>query len=111
MQNNPDFQKLNVAFISIARDTLEEQKSASVEYNLPSEVPLLADVNNKVAESYNVLEYALANGEPSHTFVLVNVLGEIVWIKDYGAPDKPDRVMYVEPDEIIRLIRSASLNP
>lgn len=111
LQNDPDFQKLNVAFISIARDSLEEQASAIKEYQLPPEVPLLADTDTKVAESYGVLKYALDNGEPSHTFVLVNTQGEIVWIKDYGAPDKTDRVMYVEPAEIINLIRSANLTP
>ena len=109
MLNDSEFQKLNVALVSISRDSLEEQTRAATEYNLPSGVPLLADVENRVAASYGVLEYALANGEPSHTFILVDAQGEIAWIKDYGAPDKPDRVMYVEPQEIIRLIRSADL--
>jgi hypothetical protein len=32
---------------------------------------------------------------------------ESLWVKDYGAPDDPDRTMYVEPTEIIGLINSA----
>ena len=109
LQNDPEFQKLNIALISIARDSIEEQAPAVAEYKVPSGVPLLADTDTKVAADYDVMKYALANGEPSHTFVLVNKQGEISWVKDYGAPDNPDRVMYVDPAELVRLIQDANL--
>ena len=51
-----------------------------------------------------VLQWAIENGEPSHTFVLVDGSGKIVWIKDYGAPDNPSRTMYVEIDELTRYV-------
>lgn len=70
-------------------------------------VPLLTDADTRVSQAYDVLQYALASGEPSHTFVLVGADGDVLWVKDYGAPDNPDRTMYVEPAEIIELVRSA----
>jgi hypothetical protein len=70
-------------------------------------VPLLTDADTRVSQAYDVMQYALESGEPSHTFVLVGADGSVLWVKDYGAPDNPDRTMYVEPAEIIELIRSA----
>ncbi len=70
-------------------------------------VPLLTDADTRVSQSYDVMQYALDSGEPSHTFVLVGADGNVLWVKDYGAPDDPDRTMYVEPAEIIGLINSA----
>ncbi len=31
--------------------------------------------------------------------------GKIVWVKDYGAPDNPDRTMYAEIAELTRFVR------
>jgi hypothetical protein len=28
-------------------------------------------------------------------------------VRDYGAPDNPDRTMYVEPSEIVEQVRAA----
>lgn len=72
-----------------------------------TDVPLLTDADTSVAQAYGVMQYALASGEPGHTFVLVDENGQIVWVKDYGAPNNPDRTMYVEPAEIVELIQSA----
>ena len=57
-----------------------------------------------------MLQWAIDNGEPSHTFVLVDANGEIAWVKDYGAPDNPDRTMYVEIDELIGHVNISLLN-
>lgn len=46
------------------------------------------------------------NGEPSHTFVLVDADGKIAWIKDYGAPDNPNRTMYIEMDELVHFVKT-----
>lgn len=67
-------------------------------------VPMLVD-DGTVTELYGADEFALANGEPSHTFALVDANGNLVWFKDYGAPDNPNRTMYVETDELIGFIQ------
>ena len=72
-----------------------------------SGVPLLTDADTRVSQAYDVMQYALESGEPSHTFILVGADGSVLWVKDYGAPDNPDRTMYIEPAEIIELINSA----
>ncbi len=51
-------------------------------------------------------QWAIDNGEPSHTFILVDKTGEVVWIKDYGAPDNPNRTMYVEVEELVSYIKT-----
>ena len=103
LQNSSKFQALNVQVISIARDTVEEMASESQTLGITS-VPILSDPDLKVSAEYDVLQWAIDNGEPSHTFVLVDGNGQITWIKDYGAPDNPDRTMYVEIDELIRFV-------
>ena len=105
LQNSADFKKLGVEIVSIARDPAEEQASAARELGIT--VPMLVDANGNVSSAYDVLKYALPNGEPSHTFVLVDVEGNIVWLKDYGAPDNPDRTMYVEINELYREVKNA----
>ena len=104
LQNSAQFQALDVQVISIARDSVAEMAPESEALGITS-VPVLSDPDLKVSEEYDVLQWAMANGEPSHTFVLVDGNGQIAWIKDYGAPDNPDRTMYVEIDELIRFVK------
>ena len=73
-------------------------------------VPVLSDPDLKVSASYDVLQWAIENGEPSHTFVLVDGDGKIAWVKDYGAPDNPNRTMYVEIDELVTYVRDSLEN-
>ena len=108
LQNSSEFQALDVQVISIARDTVEEMATESESLGITS-VPVLSDPDLKVSAEYDVLQWAIANGEPSHIFILVDGNGQITWIKDYGAPDNPDRTMYVEVNELIRYI-SENLN-
>jgi len=105
LQNSADFQALGVDIVSIARDPAEEQAPAARELGI--NIPMLVDANGNVSSSYDVLKYALPNGEPSHTFVLVDSNENIVWVKDYGAPDNPNRTMYVEIDELYREVKNA----
>jgi len=35
----------------------------------------------------------------------VDASGEIVWLKDYGAPDNPNRTMYVPVSELTGFVR------
>ena len=108
LQNSSKFQALNVQVISIARDSVEEMAPEAQALGITS-VPILSDPDLNVSAEYDVLQWAIDNGEPSHTFVLVDDDGQIAWVKDYGAPDNPDRTMYVEIDELIRFI-SENLN-
>jgi peroxiredoxin len=104
LQNSPDFLALDVQLVSIARDSVGEMASESQALGI--NVPMLSDPDLSVSAAYDVLQWAIANGEPSHTFVLVDASGEIVWIKDYGAPDNPNRTMYVEVGELVGYIEA-----
>lgn len=103
LQNSPEFQSLNIQVISIARDSVAEMAPEAQALGI-SYVPVLSDPDLQVSAAYDVLQWAIDNGEPSHTFVLVDADGQIAWIKDYGAPDNPNRTMYVEVNELIDYI-------
>ena len=105
LQNSPDFQSLNVQLISIARDSIAEMAPEAQTLGIAS-VPVLSDPDLAVSEDYDVLQWAIENGEPSHTFILVDKTGEVVCIKDYSAPDNPDRTKYVEVEELVSYIKT-----
>lgn len=105
LQNSAEFKAMNVEIVSIARDSAEEQAPAARELGIT--VPMLVDADGNVSAMYDVLQYAMTNGEPSHTFVLVNTEMNVVWQKDYGAPDNPNRTMYVEIEELFREVKNA----
>ncbi len=105
LQQYPDFQALDVALVSIAFDPATEQAAVIDDYGIPPNVPMLVDADGAVSRAYDVLKWAVRTGEPGHTFVLVDENGKIVWIKDYGSPDLPNPVMYVDPAELVDYIR------
>lgn len=98
LQNDPDFQSSGVQLVSIAFDSPQQLAGQAAEYGING-VPLLTDADHDVSEAYNVLQWAVASGEPGHTFVLVDKNGKVVWIRDYGDP-KNDGVMYVDVAEL-----------
>ena len=104
LQSDPEFQNLDVAFVSIAFDTAEQQAEAISEYEI-SNVPMLVDADHSVSEAYDVLKWAVGTGEPGHTFILVDAAGEIAWIRDYGSPQLPNPVMYVPPLDLVEQIQ------
>ena len=106
LQNDPDFQNMGVALLSIAFDPAIQQAPAAQELGIT--VPMLIDGDHSISEAYDVLQWAVASGEPGHTFVLVSKDGEILWIRDYGAPENGG-TMYVPVDELVQQIQ-ASLN-
>lgn len=61
---------------------------------------MLSDRSKEVSEAYDVLQWAVATGEPGHTFILVDEDGEILWIRDYGAPQNGG-LMYVPVAELV----------
>jgi peroxiredoxin len=103
LQNYSEFQDLDVAFLSIAFDSSEVLAEGAKEYGI--QVPLLTDTDRYVSASYGVLQWAVASGEPGHTFVLVDKEGTIAWIRDYGAPENGG-VMYVPVDELTQQVRT-----
>ena len=105
LQNSAEFQALNVQVISIARDSVAELSAESQALGI-TEIPILSDPDLQVSASYDVLQWAISSGEPSHTFVLVDASGEIVWIKDYGSPDNPNQTMYVEISELVDFVEA-----
>ena len=58
-----------------------------------------------ISKAYDVLKWAIASGEPGHTFILVGADGKIAWVRDYGAPDLPDRTMYVPIPDLVAQIQ------
>lgn len=107
MQNDPAYQALNVALVSIAFDDAAQQQASIPEYGIDPETPMLVDAEAEVSERYDVLQWAVGTGEPGHTFILVDAEGRIAWIRDYGAPDRPDSTMFVPPPELVEQISEA----
>jgi peroxiredoxin len=108
LQQDANFQTLNVAILSIAFDSAEEQQQGIAEFGI-SGVPMLVDADGTVSLAYDVLKWAAGTGEPGHTFILVDSQQRIVWIRDYGSPTLPNPTMYVPIDELVTQI-AASLS-
>lgn len=104
LQTDPDFKASGVALLSVALDSLPDQARAAQEYAVT--IPMLADTDKQVSQSYDVLKWAAATGEPGHTFVLVGKDGVIRWIRDYGAAENGGS-MYVPPAELNQQIAQA----
>jgi peroxiredoxin len=107
LENSPEFQSLDVPLVSIAFDAPAELAAGAQEYGITT-TPLLTDAEHEVSEAYDVLQWAVASGEPGHTFVLVDADGTVAWMRDYGAPENGG-VMYVDPADIAQQV-SANLN-
>lgn len=104
LQNSSAFQATGAQLLSISTDSAAEQLADAQALGIT--VPMLVD-DGSVTKLYGADKFALPNGEPSHTFALVDANGNLVWFKDYGAPDNPDRTMYVEVGELVRFIQQA----
>ncbi len=104
LESDPEFQALDVALLSIALDLPSELAAGAQEYGIQT-TPLLTDEDKSVSQAFDVLKWAIASGEPGHTFILVGKDGKITWIKDYGSPDDPNRTMYVPVPELTRAIK------
>lgn len=101
LEDSPDFQSLNVALVSIAIDPVADLSQAVKEFGITT--PLLSDEGRTVSERYAVLRWAMPNGEPGHTFVLVGKDGKVKWVRDYGAPENGG-LMWVSVDVLYREI-------
>lgn len=97
LQEDKKFRDLGVELLSISPDPIDFWESEAKKYDIT--LPVLSDPDNKVAERYGVMKWAVG-AEPGHTFVLVDANREIAWLRDYGAPENGG-LMYVEPAELI----------
>jgi len=107
LQQDPAFNQLGVALLSISFDPADELAPEIT--SLGIEIPMLIDTDHAVAAEYGVLQWAVATGEPGHTFVLVNSRGQVAWIRDYGAPQNGG-TMYVPVSELVDQIQRALQN-
>jgi peroxiredoxin len=104
LQNDPNFRDMEIELLSISPDDLEAWKAEG--RALAIRTPLLSDEANEVAASYGVMRWAMPNGEPGHTFVLVDGDGRVAWIRDYGAPENGG-AMYVPPAEVAAQVQAS----
>lgn len=101
LQEDREFQGLDVELISIAPDPLDAWREDGREWGIRDFGSVLSDEGNAVAGRYGVLRWKHpVTGEPGHTFILVDEAGKIVWVKDYGAPENGG-LMYIVPREIV----------
>jgi alkyl hydroperoxide reductase subunit AhpC len=105
LQKSEDFQALGVELLSIAPDTVEAWRDDGEQYGIRDYSAVLSDVQNDVANRYDVLRWAAATGEPGHTFILIDDSGTVTWVKDYGALENGG-IMYVMPDELVRELKN-----
>ena len=103
LQEDKDFQALNVELLSISPDSVEDWREAGRDMGIEDFDGVLSDAGNKVATRYNVMQWAVG-GEPGHTFVLVDESGEVSWLQDYGAMENGG-IMYVLPHEVVKQLR------
>jgi len=104
LETDTEYAALDVQLVSIAFDSPEVMAAAGAAAGV-TETPMLTDADGSVSGAYDVLQWAVATGEPGHTFVLVDG-GEIAWIRDYGAPENGGS-MYVLPAEIAAQVAEA----
>lgn len=103
LEASPEYRALSVPLVSIAFDSPEVLAQAGAEFGVDT-TPLLTDTDQSVSDSYDVLQWAVASGEPGHTFILVDEGGKIAWIRDYGVVENS---MYVNPGEIASQVEEA----
>ena len=101
LQDDPAFERLDVALLNIAVDPPAAWKDEGGSLGITT--PMLSDIDAKVSTAYGVMRWMMPSGEPGHTFVLIDAEGTVVMIKDYGAPEHGG-AMYVPPDELVKLI-------
>jgi peroxiredoxin len=103
LETDPQYQALGVPLVSIAFDGSEVLAAAGAEFGVGS-TPLLTDTDQAVSSAYDVLQWAVATGEPGHTFILIDENGKVAWIRDYGVVENS---MYVDPGEIAAQVRES----
>ena len=104
LEADTEYSALDVPLVSIAFDSPEVMAAAGAVVGV-TDTPMLTDTDQSISAAYDVLQWAVATGEPGHTFILVSG-GEITWVRDYGAPENGGS-MYVPPTEIAQQVADA----
>jgi peroxiredoxin len=104
LQESQEFTDLDVQLVSLSPDPVESWASEGQKMGIMT--PTLSDPENQVWGDYGSLEWTMGTGEPGHTFFLVSDEGQLIWLRDYGAPASGGS-MYVEPSEIVQQVRDA----
>lgn len=104
-----EFDKLNVAVISVAFDPVDKLKEAAQQYNMKT--PVLSYQTAQTEVDYDLLRFSMDMGRRAgHTFVLVGTNGAVKWRKDYW-PGRghmvPGGRMFVESSEIVSEVSQA----
>jgi peroxiredoxin len=102
LQKDAGFKSLGVELLSIATDPVDAWEKEARDSGIT--LPLLSDADAKVSNEYGVMRWHTM-GEPGHTFVLVDRNGEVVWLRDYGAPEHGG-LMYVDPRDLVPQIEN-----
>ncbi|HLF04580.1 MAG TPA: redoxin domain-containing protein [Dehalococcoidia bacterium] len=97
LEGSSQFQSLGVTVVSIAIDPVDQLAQAVRSWRVSA--PHLSDAGGRVSLGYGVQQWAMPNGEPGHTFVLVGQDGKVRWVRDYGAPVNGG-LMYVPVDQL-----------
>jgi peroxiredoxin len=101
LQKSEEFKALGVELLSIAPDSIEAWRDDGEQYGIQDYRTVLSDAENEVANRYDVMRWQAATGEPGHTFVLIDEVGKVIWLRDYGAL-KNGGIMYVAPDDLVQ---------
>lgn len=104
-----DLEKMNVALLSVAVDSVEELNQAAPRYG-GFKHPVLSYKDARTEVDYDLLPFSMAMGRRAgHTFALVGTDGMIKWRKDYW-PEYgmmvSSGVMFVEPQEILTEVKT-----
>ena len=102
LQNDKGFQSSGIELLSISPDSVADWKHEGDQLGIT--LPTLSDAENNAADAYGVMQWGMMN-EPGHTFVLIDALGKVAWLRDYGAPEHGG-LMYVPPDQLLSQLTS-----
>lgn len=105
----PEFEKMNVALLSVALDPVDQWAETIDHYKIKT--PILSYANAKTEQDYNLLPFSMGMGRRAgHTFALIGTDGTIQWRRDYW-PARGHMVaggtMFVEAQYIVEAVKKA----
>ena len=103
LEKSSDFNMLDITLVSLATDPLPVLRNVGEQWGVTT--PLLSDYTQMVCDEYGIMQWTTPEGEPGHTFVLIDEDGTVKWIGDYGAEQSGGR-MYVPVSELISEINT-----
>lgn len=90
------FEAMDLKLVSVMVDPLDQLKPEINERGIKGIVA--ADVDKTVSNEYDAMEASMHPGvKPGHTFILVDVNGNVIWRWDWGGHGA---AMYVENDDL-----------